>query len=153
MTLRMCSVWWPVLLVACTGGAWAAEPNTQVPAGSRHYAASGFPDRIVASPAQDAAHGFAVMWRTDADVNRPGLELVVAGDSPDMGTPRVLSASTAALSGENGTSHHHRVDVDGLQPDTLYAYRVQGRDTWGPWIQFRTAASAGSRTQTCPLPS
>ena len=144
MMLRRCCFWWPVLLVACIGGARAAEPNTQVPAGSRHYAASGFPDRIVASPAQDAAHGFAVMWRTDADVNRPALELVVAGDSPDMGAPRVLHADTIVLDSENGRSRHHRVDVDGLQPDTLYAYRVQGRDTWGPWIQFRTAASAGT---------
>lgn len=31
----------------------AAEPNTQVPAGSRHYAATTVPDRIVASPAVD----------------------------------------------------------------------------------------------------
>jgi hypothetical protein len=87
----MRSLWWTALLMAGMGSALAAEPNTQVPAGSRHYAASGFPDRIVASPAQDAAHGFAVMWRTDAGVNRPALELVVAGDSPDMGAPRVLS--------------------------------------------------------------
>lgn len=43
-----------------------AEPNTQVPAGSTHYAATGFPDRIVASPAQDASTNFAVAWRTDA---------------------------------------------------------------------------------------
>lgn len=28
----------------------AAEPNTQVPAGSMHYVADGFPDRIVATP-------------------------------------------------------------------------------------------------------
>jgi hypothetical protein len=33
----------------------AAEPNTQVPAGSRHYAATTVPDRIVASPAADPA--------------------------------------------------------------------------------------------------
>jgi hypothetical protein len=32
--------------------------------------------------------------------------------------------------------------VDGLQPDTLYAYRVQGNGTWGPWEHFRTAAGA-----------
>ena len=98
MTLRMCSVWWPVLLVACTGGAWAAEPNTQVPAGSRHYAASGFPDRIVASPAQDAAHGFAVMWRTDADVNRPALELVVVADAGGDGGCQLVCVRDGVLS-------------------------------------------------------
>lgn len=132
------------LALAWSAAAPAAEPNTQVPAGSRHYAASGFPDRIVASPAQDAAHGFAVMWRTDASVERPLLELVVAGDSPDLGAPRRIAAATRELRSENGVSHHHRADVDGLQPDTLYAYRVQGRDTWGPWEHFRTAAGAGA---------
>lgn len=49
----------------------AAEPNTQVPLGSTHYVADGFPDRIVATPAQDAARGFAVAWRTDASVTAP----------------------------------------------------------------------------------
>ncbi|WP_042832218.1 fibronectin type III domain-containing protein, partial [Xanthomonas citri] len=120
----------------------AAEPNTQVPAGSMHYVADGFPDRIVATPAQDAATGFAVAWRTDASVERPWLELVVAGDSPDVGTPRRIRASTLTLASENGSSHHHRADVDGLQPDTMYAYRVQGQGTWGAWNHFRTAATA-----------
>ncbi|MFW9441128.1 metallophosphoesterase [Xanthomonas euvesicatoria] len=120
----------------------AAEPNTQVPAGSTHYVADGFPDRIVATPAQDAATGFAVAWRTDASVDRPWLELVVAGDSPDVGTPRRIRASTLTLASENGSSHHHRADVDGLQPDTMYAYRVQGQGTWGAWNHFRTAATA-----------
>ncbi|ASL01091.1 purple acid phosphatase family protein [Xanthomonas citri] len=120
----------------------AAEPNTQVPAGSSHYVADGFPDRVVATPAQDAATGFAVAWRTDASVERPWLELVVAGDSPDVGTPRRIRAGTLTLAGENGSSHHHRADVDGLQPDTMYAYRVQGQGTWGAWNHFRTAATA-----------
>ncbi|MEA9733173.1 purple acid phosphatase family protein [Xanthomonas campestris] len=119
----------------------AAEPNTQVPLGSTHYVADGFPDRIVATPAQDAARGFAVAWRTDASVTAPWLELVVAGDSPDVGTPRRIQATTATLSSENGASHHHRADIDGLTPDTLYAYRVQGQGTWGAWNHFRTAAT------------
>lgn len=119
----------------------AAEPNTQVPLGSTHYVADGFPDRIVATPAQDAARGFAVAWRTDASVTAPWLELVVAGDSPDVGTPRRIQATTATLNSENGASHHHRADIDGLTPDTLYAYRVQGHGTWGAWNHFRTAAT------------
>jgi len=120
------------------------EPNTQVPPGSTHYAATGFPDRIVASPAQDAATGFAVAWRTDARVSQPALELVVAGDSPDLGPPRVFKADTRILQTENGVAHHHRVDIDGLKPNTWYAYRVQGHDTWGSWNHFRTAAPAGT---------
>ncbi|WP_407354628.1 fibronectin type III domain-containing protein [Luteimonas sp. R10] len=118
----------------------APEPNTLVPAGAVRYAPSGFPDRIVAAPAEDAATGFAVAWRTGAMVEAPWLEIVEAGDSPDMGTPRRIRATTQALATENGAAHHHRADVTGLQPDTLYAWRVQGDRTWSPWRQLRTAA-------------
>jgi len=136
-------------LLLCSGSALAkkeaetgAEPNTQVPAGNRHYAASGFPDRLVASPAQDAARGFSVAWRTDTSVKAPVLEWVLAGDSPDVGTPIRITATTQALSTELGTSHHHRADVTGLQPDTLYLWRVQGQNTWSAWNQLRTAGRA-----------
>src|SRR3546814_9889007 len=43
----------------------APEPNTLVPAGSTRYVPGAFPDRIVATPAQDAATGFSVAWRTN----------------------------------------------------------------------------------------
>lgn len=116
------------------------EPNTRVPKGVMAYAPTGFPDRIVASPAVDASHGFSVAWRTSTVVEAPLLEIVVAGDSPDMGVPRQLSATTRLLKTENGTAHHHRADVEGLQPDTLYAWRVQGDRTWSAWHHTRTAA-------------
>ncbi|KAB8165648.1 phosphoesterase [Lysobacter maris] len=120
----------------------APEPNTLVPPGVMRYAPSGFPDRIVASPAQDASRGFAVAWRTDAAVDAPVLEIAIAGDSPDLGEPRRIVASTRALRSENGLAHHHRADVDGLEPGVLYAYRVQGDRTWSPWMQLRTAGDA-----------
>ncbi|WP_083490628.1 purple acid phosphatase family protein [Stenotrophomonas humi] len=132
-----------MVAVGAMGVAPAAEPNTQVPAGSRHYAASDFPDRIVASPAQDAATGFAVAWRTSTLSAPPLLELALAGDSPDMGRLRQITANSRILQSENGTSQHHRADIDGLQPDTLYAYRVQGQGTWSAWNHFRTAGAAG----------
>ncbi|MHC1670782.1 metallophosphoesterase [Stenotrophomonas maltophilia] len=121
----------------------AVEPNTQVPAGSRHYAASPLPDRIVASPSADPSHGFAVAWRTDGSVQAPLLEIARAGDSPAIEGIRALRATTRALQTENGLSHHHRVDIDGLQPDTAYIYRVQGRAGWSAWNQLRTLAAAG----------
>lgn len=120
------------------------EPNTRVPKGVVHYAPTGFPDRIVASPAQDASTGFAVSWRSDATVQSPWLEIVVAGDSPDMGEPRRVQAATRALQTENGEGHHHRADVEGLLPDTLYAWRVQGDRTWSAWHHTRTAAAQGA---------
>lgn len=122
----------------------APEPNTLVPKGVMRYAPSGFPDRIVASPAQDAAHGFAVAWRTDAAVRSPSLEIAIASDSPEQTGIRQIIASSRAQTTENGIAYQHRADIDGLQPDTLYAYRVQGDRTWSPWRHLRTAATAGT---------
>lgn len=121
----------------------APEPNTLVPAGVMRYAPSGFPDRIVASPAQDAARGFAVAWRTSTATRSPVLEIAIASDSPDQGIVRRAIASSRAQTTENGIAYQHRADIDGLEPDTLYAYRVQGDRTWSPWRHLRTAATAG----------
>lgn len=121
-----------------------AEPNIAVPAISTHYVSSEVPDRIVATPAQNPATGFAVNWRTNAAVNAPMLEIVVAGDSPDVGTPRKIVAKTSVPAyRDGGVAHVHRADIDGLQPDTLYMFRVQGANAWSGWRQLRTAAAAG----------
>jgi len=120
----------------------AAEPNTQVPSGSRYYAAASVPDRIVASPSVDPSHGFAVAWRTDGSVQSPLLEIALADDSPAIEGIRQVRARTQVLQTENGLSHHHRADIDGLQPDTLYVYRVQGNGSWSAWNQLRTLAAA-----------
>lgn len=132
------------LPVAAQEAARAPEPNTRVPAGAQRYVPTVFPDRIVATPAQDAASGFAVAWRTDARVQAPSLEIAVAGDSPDIGAPRRVHAETSELRTENGVAHHHRAEVDGLAPDTLYAWRVQGGGTWSAWHHTRTAAAQGA---------
>src|SRR3546814_17124149 len=94
----------------------APEPNTLVPAGSTRYVPGAFPDRIVATPAQAAATGFSVAWRTTSAVKEPVLEITVAGDSPDMGQPRREQARPQALSTENGIAHHSRIAVLGLAP-------------------------------------
>lgn len=124
------------------------EPNTLVPEGVVRYAPSLFPDRIVAVPAQDASTGFAVIWRTDASVRTPVLEIAIANDSPDQWRgdvpPRRLASDTVALAARNGLARHHRVVVDRLQPGTLYAWRGQGGNARSPWRQLRTAASTGT---------
>lgn len=130
--------------LAAQDAARAPEPNTRVPAGVQRHAPDMFPDRIVATPAQDASTGFSVAWRTDASVQAPLLEIVVAGDSPDMGVPRQVRAGTRELRTENGLAHHHRADVDALAADTLYAWRVQGGGTWSAWYHMRTAAAPGA---------
>lgn len=126
-------------------GIHALEPNTLVPAGDLHYAPAARPDRIIASPAADPARGFQVSWRTAAGIEAPRLELVVAGDSPAVGEPRSLIARSITFATGNGVGSQHQLDVDGLEPDTLYAFRVQGdKGWWSPWRQLRTAAEPGT---------
>lgn len=120
------------------------EPNLQVPAGSARYLPDAMPDRIIATPAQDPSRGFAVNWRTGDKVEAPLLEIALAGDSPDVGTPRQMQAKTTAYSLDGRAAHVHRVDIGDLQPDTLYMFRVQGQGSWSGWRQLRTAAAAGT---------
>ena len=116
------------------------EPNTQVPLGQLGYVAGPAPDRIVASPAADAATGFAVSWRTDASVEAPLLELAAVGDSPAFAAARTITATTQVLTTETGAAHFHHAHVDGLQPGTDYLYRVQGNGRWSSWNRIGTAA-------------
>jgi len=136
-----------VLSLASAAGAQPpaqqVEPNIQRAGDTALHAASALPERIVASPSADPAHGVAVAWRTSAQVSAPMLEIAVAGDSPAIGPVRRITATSTALQTENGLAHHHRADVDGLQPDTLYVYRVQGQGSWSAWNQLRTTARAG----------
>jgi hypothetical protein len=129
-------------LLATSILASAHAANTLVPSGTMRYAPTGFPDRIVALPAADPARGLTVAWRTDAGVSEPLLQVTEALDSPDLADhARDLRAQSTKLESDNGLAQHHYVRIDGLKPDTLYAYRVQGRDTWSEWIHHRTAAA------------
>ncbi|MGN0858445.1 MAG: fibronectin type III domain-containing protein [Stenotrophomonas sp.] len=125
--------------VAVATGPIAHEANTQVPMGQLHYLPGPAPDRIVVSPAADAATGFAVSWRTDASVDAPQLELAPVGDSPAFAAARTITATTRALDSETGTAHFHHAHVDGLLPDTTYLYRVQGNGRWSSWNRISTA--------------
>lgn len=127
-----------LVLVIVFGSAQAA--NTLVPAGDLRYAPGPHPDRILLMPGEDAATAAAVAWRTRAGVESPRLQITEAVDAPDLAErARSLPAQSTAHTTPNGASAHHQVRLEGLQPDTLYAYRVQGGETWSEWFQFRTA--------------
>ncbi len=128
-------------LFLIAGGASAHSGNTLVAADSRHYAPRAVPDRIVALPAEDPATAFAVAWRTAADSGEALAQIAVARDDPDLaGHAQEVRGSTRRLDAQNGASDHHQVRFENLQPDTLYAWRVRGGDTWSEWFQIRTAA-------------
>ena len=116
--------------------------NTLTRLSDERYRPSHHPDRIVLLPGADSSREVAINWRTSTPVIKTEVQWTRALDSPGLH----LFASTSKgrsviLKTRNGAARHHSVRLENLTPDTLYAYRVGGGDTWSEWIQFRTAAA------------
>ena len=149
------------LLVVFVGAGVAAHERVVPP----WQAASDWPDRIAATVSKDPTTSFSVTWRTDNTVGDPRFQFVEATADArfDLGPKRTIEAKTEVLDLEVlrqgdrsayaiynqglGSTHHHSVTLSGLQPDTLYAYRVEGaRGHWSEWFQIRTAPVTGPMT-------
>lgn len=157
MALLLLSLASGVVAAATTPGQGAAQAqdtmqaqgNTLVPAGVSRYQSTVFPDRIILLPTATPALSQRVNWRTTTLVHQaaagdksPPLlaEITPAGDGPGLHLQaKRFSATSRQVQTDNGFSAHHQLTFTDLQPDTLYAYRVQGLGTWSEWLQFRTA--------------
>jgi hypothetical protein len=124
-------------------------------------APSPWPDRIIVTFAGDPARTLAVNWRTDSSVPVAKAEIVRA--TPDARFDLAARSETARTEPVDpkalalaegivefkfnaglGAAHYHSVLFGGLEPDTLYAYRVSGGgDRWSEWFQVRTAPIKG----------
>ncbi len=113
--------------------------NVLVPTGYIHYAPSPLPDRIILLPDEQPHQQQTVTWRTDASVDQSRAQIAVALDTPGLHLAATeFFGHSLEADKENGLARHHRVTFTDLEPDTLYAYRVAGNDTWSEWFQFRT---------------
>lgn len=127
---------------AATASLGYPEANTLVPDGVKRYQVSGFPERVVLLPGQNAATEHSVSWRTNSAVEHSIVQISRAENTPGLHlTAYQVTGEYSVLETENGVAHHHQVVLDELQPDTLYAYRVAGDNTWSDWYQFRTPAA------------
>lgn len=151
-------------IMVCVAISVAARSAAQAPEPSipPWQAATAWPDRVVVTFEGDPAAGFSVTWRTRADVTATRAELVPAADHSrfDIGATTV-PARTATIDLNHkqidGASYelrwnahieqpaYHSVRFTGLQPDTLYAYRVMGAEEhWSEWYHTRTAPVSGA---------
>lgn len=100
------------------------------------------PDRILLSWTGDPARSQAVTWRTDTTVRRAVAQIAPADAGPRFSTrARTVPAVTTPLTTDLGEARHHTAQFEGLEPGTLYAYRVGDGTNWSEWIQFRTAST------------
>lgn len=147
-----------IALVAAAGmTAGAAHAQTGQPSRPPWQTASPWPDRVVVTLEQDPATSLSVTWRTDASVESARAEIVEATPRSrfDIGTRSVTAESESVDPRRkriDGEAHalrwnedlpavrYHTATITGLEPDTLYAYRVRGaEDHWSEWMQARTA--------------
>jgi 3',5'-cyclic AMP phosphodiesterase CpdA len=107
----------------------------------RLHAPSAIPDRVILTWAEDPATTQAVTWRTSTSVQEAFAEYAKATDGPQFvkKAERII-ARTEAVKTNLNVAHSHSVNFTGLQPDTMYAYRVGDGFNWSEWNQFRTAS-------------
>lgn len=98
------------------------------------------PDRVVLTWAGDPATTQAVTWRTDTSVVRAVAEFAVANDNGRALKPARVDAITSDFTSDLNEAHYHSVQFTGLQPETLYTYRVGDGENWSEYFHFRTAS-------------
>jgi 3',5'-cyclic AMP phosphodiesterase CpdA len=137
-----------LLLAAALPFALCAHPDAPEPAAWQPvpyadqlaHAPTPLPDRVVLTWAGDPATTQAVTWRTDPGVARAVAEIAVATEHGPALRPVALPARTEDFASDLGEAHYHSVNFTGLEPDTLYAYRVGDGANWSEWFHFRTAS-------------
>lgn len=106
-------------------------------------AAAGQPERIILTWTGDPARSQAVTWRSDLPADGAArAEITPAGPGPNfVKGARALVPATEEVETTPGGKRvqYHTAEFTGLEPDTLYAYRVGDEMTSGGWNQFRTA--------------
>ena len=97
-------------------------------------------DHIILTWAGNPATTQAVTWRSLDDSEKSVAEIAPAKASPDfVKTARQISALSSSVKFNGKNNYYHSVNFTGLDPDTLYAYRVGNGNIWSEWFQFRTA--------------
>jgi len=98
------------------------------------------PDRVVLTWSDDPATTQSVTWRTAADVTAAAAQITIADSGPELEkTAQTVVAVSEPLTTNLGPAHYHSATFKGLNPGTLYAYRVGDGQLWSEWFQFRTA--------------
>lgn len=152
------------LALVVAGSAGAHDGASHAHAVPPWQSASPWPDRVVVTFADDPARTLAVSWRTDASATRARAQIALAtadarfdlAASSQAAVTEPLDPTQIALADQLfdvpqnvglDPVHYHSVLFEGLQPDTLYAYRVEGADgRWSEWFQVRTAPINGPVT-------
>lgn len=113
---------------------------------AQEFEPSAFPDRITLTWSEDPATTQTVTWRTESGVQQTVAQVRKEDSSPhtDQNFEEYKAATRPLLTKEGREDLYHHVVFRGLEPATLYMYRVGDGENWSEWFQFRTAEVKGS---------
>ena len=132
-----------LLGVSFAAGSCGREPLAEPVPASQHTP-SRLPDRVHLTWTGDPARTQAVTWRTASDIAAGVAEIAASEDGPlFVPKARRVEATSESFESDLGEARYHSAVFEGLEPDTVYAYRVGDGEIFSEWHQFRTA-SAGA---------
>ncbi|MEC8636836.1 MAG: metallophosphoesterase family protein [Bacteroidota bacterium] len=125
----------------------AQETQKKIEQIIREWAAPNeFPDHVILSATEDPSSSIGVNWRTHSNNTVGYLEIAPSGPGPDFvynakTFPAVRTHVNSSEASKDGfESSFFEVQIKGLTPNTLYAYRVGNDDFKSEWHQFTTAS-------------
>lgn len=100
------------------------------------------PTRVILGWTSDPAHSQAVSWRTEKLAATPQVQFSVSSANPDfVKSAFAVKAIGAAFDAGNGKIvGAYRANLENLNPQTRYLYRVGDGKNWSEWFPFRTAS-------------
>ena len=132
-----------LLLCGCSGLWHAVSPPARKPGKPRYpIHTPDYPERVILTWDGDPTSSQAVNWHTRRNTGTPMAEIALADASPHFAKYAVCHAArTQTAEGVEDGGFFHSVTFAGLEPDTLYAYRVGNGEVWSAWFHFRTAST------------
>lgn len=107
----------------------------------------GFPSHIILNVTEDLSNSMAFNWRTDTSATVNKIQIVKENSSYNLGQKhKEYIADSEIFTFKESSFCYHSILVDGLEPNTSYAYRVGNNDTWSPWMNFKTLNNTTSDT-------
>lgn len=118
-------------LLALVFPLFTAEPQTR---------SSNNPTEIMLSIGGDPTSDYSVTWRTAERNNGSVAQIVETTGNPRFEkNAKEIKGISVPNYGDGKKRVSHQVRFTGLDPNTLYSYRVGNGKEWSEWFQFKTA--------------
>jgi acid phosphatase type 7 len=107
------------------------------------------PQRLILNLTPDPAHSMAVTWRTIDAFQNSEAQFAEASDWKDFekSAKTVKARMEPVRLDSPRVAFHYSAILDGLKPNTMYAYSVGHDSVWSEWNQFTTAKDGNALFQ------